>query len=96
MLIFFGCNIPKEESVKQYTVNQFMDIVQINGGAFSPDESKIVYNSKATGIFNAYQIDLKTGAEIQLTTSTDNAIFSQSEMKSIICTCAHKMVQFKT
>lgn len=78
LFIFQSCNAPKEVAVKQYTVNQFMDIVQINGGAFSPDETKIVYNSKATGIFNAYEIDIKTGVEKQLTTSEDNAVFSQS------------------
>ncbi len=69
---------PQEKPPKLYTVNQFMDIVQINGGSFSPDEKKIVYNSKASGIFNAYEIDLKTGEQKQLTTSADNAIFSQS------------------
>ena len=78
VLIFSSCNAPKETPPKQYTVNQFMDIVQINGGAFSPDESKIVYNSKATGIFNAYEIDLKTGEQKQLTASAADAIFSQS------------------
>ncbi len=78
VLIFSSCNAPKETPPKQYTVNQFMDIVQINGGAFSPDESKIVYNSKATGIFNAYEIDLKTGEQKKLTASADDAIFSQS------------------
>lgn len=78
VLIFSSCNAPKETPPKQYTVNQFMDIVQINGGAFSQDESKIVYNSKATGIFNAYEIDLKTGEQKQLTVSADDAIFSQS------------------
>lgn len=77
-VLVLGCNAPKEVTTKQYSVNQFMDIVQINGGSFSADESKIVYNSKATGIFNAYEIDLKTGTEKQLTTSTDNAVFSQS------------------
>jgi dipeptidyl aminopeptidase/acylaminoacyl peptidase len=35
-------------------------------------------NSKATGIFNAYEIDLKSGEQKQLTSSTDNAIFGQS------------------
>ena len=77
-ILVLGCNAPKEVTTKQYSVNQFMDIVQINGGSFSADESKIVYNSKSTGIFNAYEIDLKTGTEKQLTTSTDNAVFSQS------------------
>ncbi|GHM98665.1 peptidase S9 [Cytophagales bacterium WSM2-2] len=55
---------------------QFMDIVQIGGNAFSSDESKILINSKETGIFNAFEIDIKTGEKKQLTKSVDNAIFS--------------------
>lgn len=65
-----------------YTIAQFMDIVQISGGAFSPDESKMLVNSKETGIFNAFEIDLKTKAMKQLTTSTDDAIFSRSYFPS--------------
>jgi dipeptidyl aminopeptidase/acylaminoacyl peptidase len=68
----------EEKAPPKYTIAQFMDIVQIGGGAFSPDETKILINSKETGIFNAYEIDLKTGTQKQLTTSTDNAIFAQS------------------
>jgi dipeptidyl aminopeptidase/acylaminoacyl peptidase len=67
-----------EEKPKQYTMAQFMDIIQINGGSFSPNESKILINSKATGIFNAVEIDIKTGQQTPLTTSTDNAIFGQT------------------
>lgn len=77
-ILVVGCSTNKETPPKQYTIAQFMDIVPINGGAFSADESKIVYNSRANGIFNAYEIDLKTGQEKQLTSSTTNAIFSQS------------------
>ncbi|MBT1704506.1 S9 family peptidase [Chryseosolibacter indicus] len=75
-----NCSIhqPEEEPKKRYTIGQFMDIVQINGGAFSPDESKILISSKETGIFNAFEIDLKSGEKKQLTTSKDNAIFGQS------------------
>jgi dipeptidyl aminopeptidase/acylaminoacyl peptidase len=69
---------PREEKPKEYTIAQFMDIVQINGGAFSPDESKILISSKATGIFNAVEIDIKTGEQKALTNSTDNAIFALS------------------
>lgn len=47
-VLVLGCNAPKEVTTKKYSVNQFMDIVQINGGSFSPDESKLVYNSKST------------------------------------------------
>ncbi len=83
-VLLWNCSPPEtqEKPPQLYTVNQFMDIVQINGGAFSPDDSKIVYNSKATGIFNAYEIDLKSGEQKQLTTSTDNAVFSESYFPS--------------
>ena len=70
---------PKEEQTakpKQYTMAQFMDVVQIAGGAFSPDESKVLISTKETGIFNAYEIDIATGEKKQLTSSTDNAIFA--------------------
>jgi dipeptidyl aminopeptidase/acylaminoacyl peptidase len=75
-----ACSVMQQEDKpkKQYTIAQFMDIVQINGGSFSPDETKVLINSKATGIFNAYEIDLKSGEQKQLTTSSDNAIFGQS------------------
>ncbi|MEJ0029316.1 MAG: hypothetical protein WDO15_02605 [Bacteroidota bacterium] len=63
-------------------MTQFMDVVQITGGAFSPDESKILYSSKATGIFNAYEVDIKTGEQKQLTSSTDNAIFAEDYFPS--------------
>ncbi len=78
--LVIGCSVlqSEEKAKKQYTIAQFMDIVQINGGAFSPDESKILINSKETGIFNAYEIDIKSGTPKQLTSSTDNAIFAQS------------------
>ncbi len=69
---------PKEQPPKQYSIQQFMDIVQINGGAFSPDETKILVSSKATGIFNAVEIDIKTGDQKPLTASTDNAISGYS------------------
>lgn len=79
-VVVVGCSVLQTEDKpkKQYTIEQFMDIVQIAGGAFSPDESKILINTKETGIFNAYEIDIATGEKKQLTKSTDNAIFAQS------------------
>lgn len=67
-----------ETPPKQYSMAQFMDIVQIGGGAFSPDDSKLLISSKETGIFNAVEIDLKTGQQTAMTKSTDNAIFGYS------------------
>jgi dipeptidyl aminopeptidase/acylaminoacyl peptidase len=66
----------KVEKPKEYTMTQFMDIVQIAGGSFSPDETKVLLSSKETGIFNAYEIDIATGEKKQLTSSTDNAVYA--------------------
>lgn len=62
----------------KYTIEQFMNIKEVRGGKFSPDERKLLVNSKETGIFNAYEIDLTSGETKQLTNSEDNAIFSRS------------------
>jgi hypothetical protein len=73
-----SCGPTEEKKPARYTIAQFMDIVQINGGAFSPDDSKVMISSKETGIFNAVAIDVKTGQQTPLTTSGDNAIFGLS------------------
>lgn len=77
LFAFIGCQSPKEKapSRKEYTINQFMDIVQIGGGSFSPDDSKILISSKETGIFNAVVVDVATGQQTPITSSTDDAVF---------------------
>ena len=67
-----------EKPIKRYTIRQFMDNIQINGGSFSPDDSKVLISGKETGIFNAEEIDIKTGEKKALTNSTDNAVFALS------------------
>jgi len=80
VLLFIGSCKPRESEKppKAYTIQQFMDVVQITGGAFSSDERKILISSKATGIFNAVEINIETGEQKPLTTSTNNAIFAYS------------------
>ena len=73
--LILSCGKQEKKTTKQYTIRQFMDIVQINGGAFSPDESKILISGKETGIFNAEEIDIKSGTKQALTNSTTNAVF---------------------
>jgi len=80
LVLLTGCATTEKEQVppKKYTIAQFMDIVQMTGGAFSPDESKVLVSTRETGIFNAYEINLETGEQNQLTNSTTDAIFSHS------------------
>jgi dipeptidyl aminopeptidase/acylaminoacyl peptidase len=69
-----------EEIPATYTIEQFMDVKTIGGSSFSANETKILINSQESGIFNAYEIDIKTGNQTQITNSTDNAIFARSYM----------------
>jgi len=74
---FSTCDSPKEQ-VSRYSIQQFMDITQITGCSFSPDNSTIIINSKESGIFNIQAIDIKSGNHTPLTASTDNAIMGLS------------------
>lgn len=80
LLLVWSCAGPADEEKlpKQYSISQFMDIVQIGGSSFSPDEAKLLFSSKETGIFNVFEIDIRSGEKKQLTNSTDNAIFASS------------------
>ena len=66
------------EDIPAYTIKQFMDTEQIGGSSFSPDESKIMYSSKKTGIFNAYEIPVDSGETKQLTDSDSESVFAIS------------------
>ena len=46
---------------KQYTIEQFYKNEQIGGGAWSPDESKLLVQSNKTGIYNLYEINVADG-----------------------------------
>ena len=65
---------PKE--VASYTIEQFFDNVSIGGGAFSPNEDKLLVNSNATGIYNVYEIDLATKEIKPVTSSEDESYFA--------------------
>lgn len=83
LILPWACN-PAEESqeevseVETYTIQQFMDTEQIGGSAFSPDENKIMYSSKKTGIYNAYEVPANGGEAEQLTDSESESIFAIS------------------
>jgi len=66
----------RSRKVKQYTIQDFLRTINYTGASFSPDYSKILVSSNATGIYNAYAIPVDGGDPIQLTHSTDNSIFA--------------------
>lgn len=79
LLLACSRNGSKPES---YSMKQFMDIVSVTGGAFSPDEKRLLISSRETGIFNAVEIDLATGEQKQLTSSTTNAVMAEDYFPS--------------
>ncbi|MBD1397301.1 S9 family peptidase [Pontibacter sp. JH31] len=62
-------------SVKTYSIEEFMATTSIRGNAISPDNSKILYSSNETGIYNAFEVPVSGGEPKQLTNSTDNSVF---------------------
>jgi len=80
-ILIGSCSAPEKiENTKPtiYSIEQFMNVERVFGSSFSPDETKILVNSKLSGIYNVYEIDIATGTKTQLTTSTSNAIYGRS------------------
>jgi Tol biopolymer transport system component len=57
---------------KQYTIEQFLDTTSIAGATFSADESRILFSSNKTGIWNAYTVPVAGGTWTPITSSTDS------------------------
>lgn len=63
---------------KQYTIEQFLNTTSIPGASFSPDESRILFSSSKTGIWNAYTVATSGGWWTAVTTSTKDSTFAVS------------------
>ena len=63
---------------KQYTMEQFLDTTSISGGFFSADESRILFSSNKTGIWNAYTIAVGGGEWTPVTKSTTDSTYAVS------------------
>jgi dipeptidyl aminopeptidase/acylaminoacyl peptidase len=63
------------QSVKQYTIEQFMATTRVGGAAFSNDEKEILFHNNQSGIFNVYSIPVSGGNPKQLTNSTKESTY---------------------
>ena len=63
---------------KQYTIEQFLNTTSINGASFSPDESRILFSSNKTGIWNVYTVPVSGGAWTPVTSSTTDSTYAVS------------------
>jgi dipeptidyl aminopeptidase/acylaminoacyl peptidase len=66
---------PAGRPSKEYTVEQFMQTVTLNGASFSADEKRLLYSSNRTGIFNVDSVSLTGGAPVALTSSTADSTY---------------------
>ena len=75
-LITISCN-GLQNNIEQYSIETLMSNNRSSGGYFSKDASKLIYSSDKSGIFNIYEVDLKTNEETQLTDSKEESFFSR-------------------
>src|SRR4051794_3290747 len=67
-----------QRPAKQYTMEQFLDTTSIQGGFFSADESRLLFSSNKTGIWNAYTVPASGGAWTPITKSTKDSTYAVS------------------
>lgn len=72
----FGAVYAQSPDIKQYPIEEFLRTTNYTGASFSPDGDKLLVSSDETGIYNAYAIPVDGGEPVQLTRSTENAIFA--------------------
>ena len=63
---------------KLYTIEQFLDTIAIRGASFSADESKILFSSNKTGVWNAYSIPVAGGEWTPVTASKTDSTYAVS------------------
>ncbi len=63
---------------KQYTIEQFMNSVALTRPSFSADETRLLFSSNKTGIFNIYSIPVTGGEPTQITNSTTDTTLAVS------------------
>ena len=65
---------PKQ--VAQYTIEQFYKSSEAFGGSFNSDDTKLLFTSNESGIYNSWEADIVTGKSIAKTNSTKESFFS--------------------
>jgi dipeptidyl aminopeptidase/acylaminoacyl peptidase len=73
-----SCSETKEPAreVKQYSIEQFYKSTEAFGGSFSSDDSKLLYTSNESGIYNSWEASLATGKSTAKTSSKKESCFS--------------------
>lgn len=69
---------PAKAPAKRYTIEQFMATVSMRGTSLSADETRILFSSNVSGIFNVYSQPVAGGAPRALTRSTTDSHYAVS------------------
>ncbi|HOZ13180.1 MAG TPA: S9 family peptidase [Tenuifilaceae bacterium] len=73
-IFLYSCK--KEPVVTKYSIEQFYKNKQVYGGKFSEDETRLLYTSNESGIYNLYEVSIADGTQKQLTNSTQESYFA--------------------
>ncbi len=66
---------PAQREIKRYDIDTLLSNLRLTGADLSPDGSKVLFASNATGVFNLYEIPVTGGEAVALTNSTTDAHF---------------------
>lgn len=55
------------KKIDQYTIEQFMNNINVTGSSFNADESKIFFGSNESGVYNVYEYDIASKTKKQVT-----------------------------
>src|SRR3954453_8353438 len=69
---------PGKRPSKQYTIEQFLATTTVGGPSFSPDGSKVLFTSDASGLPNVYTVPSDGGPITPLTRSTTESTYAVS------------------
>ena len=73
-IFLYSCK--QEPVVTKYSIEQFYKNKQVFGGKFSEDETRLLYTSNESGIYNLYEVSITDGTQKQLTNSTQESYFA--------------------
>jgi dipeptidyl aminopeptidase/acylaminoacyl peptidase len=66
------------KAAKRYTIEQFMATTRIGGASFNADESRVLFHSDVSGIFNLYSVPVGGGTPVALTHSKTDSHYAVS------------------
>src|SRR5690606_24716927 len=65
-------------AVKAHPIEDFIDTTGVAGASFSPDESRILFSSNKSGIWNAYTMPASGGEWVPVAASTTDNTYSEA------------------